>query len=148
MNEDAVRTGALEDRAARARARLEHTLELIQQRKDRWADTAKAISRPPTSIVIGAVVGVAATAFIVQRRRARRRRSSFRALWQDPTPPQKGIVAQGLQDAGLSLLKLLAQRLATRGVAHLLSKAESLPLQNQTPHSPWQAKPRAYRSST
>jgi len=148
MNEEAIRAGALEDRAARARARLEHTLALIQQRKDRWADTAKAISRPPTSVVIGAVVGVAATAFIVQRRRARRRRTSFRALWQERTPPQKGLVAQSLQNAGLSLLKLLAQRLASRGVAHLLARADALSLQNQSPPGPWQANSRSNRSST
>ena len=128
MNETASRVGALEARAAQTRARLAHTLDELDERKGRLIQAAKTVSKPPTSIIVGAVVGVAATAFIVQRLRARRRRSSFRGLLEARTRPEQGIVARGLQSAGLSLLKLLAQRLGARGVERLLGRADGLPL--------------------
>ena len=128
MTENASRVGALEDQAAQTRARLAHTLDEIDERKGRLIQAAKSVSRPPTSIIVGAVVGVAATAFIVQRLRARRRRSSFRGLLEAHTRPQQGIVSRGLQSAGISLIKLLAQRLGARGVERLLGRGDGLPL--------------------
>jgi len=127
MTETASRVSALEARAAQTRARLAHTLDELDERKSRLLQAVKTVSTPPTSIIVGAVVGVAAAAFIVQRLRARRRRSSLRGLLEAHARPQQGLLARGLQSAGLSLLELLARRLGARGVDHLLGRGDGLP---------------------
>jgi hypothetical protein len=146
MNEQTDRSGTLEDRAARARVRLEHSLDELDERKDRLIEAAKSLSRPPASIIVGAAVGLAATAFIVQRVRARRRRSSFRGLLEARTPQEKSFFVQGLQNAGLSLLTLLVQRLGTRGVDRLLGQADGLPHEGYAHDVPLPADPRPYKA--
>jgi hypothetical protein len=124
MNETTDRVGALEDRAAQTRERLAHTLDEIGERKGRLIQAARTVSKSPTSVVVAAVVGVAATAFLVQRLRERRRRSSFRGLREAPTRQEKGILAQELQSAALSLFKLFVQRMGARGIARLLGRTD------------------------
>lgn len=144
MNEKANWSDTLEERAARARVKLEHSLDELDERKDRLVDAAKSLSRPPTSVIVGAAVGLAATAFIVQRVRARRRRTSFRGLLDDRTQREKSFLVQGLQNAGLSLLTLFIQRLGARGVDRLLGQADGLPHVGLADELP--ADPRPYRA--
>jgi hypothetical protein len=144
MNENASRSGALEDRATRARVRLEHSLDELDERKDRLVEAAKSLSKPPVSIIVGAAIGLVGTAFIVQRVRARRRRASFRGLLEMRAQREKGFLVQGLQNAGLSLLTLFVQRLGARGVDHLLGQANGLP--EGLPHDELPADPRPYRA--
>ncbi len=127
MNEQTNRSGILEDRAERARVRLEHGLDELEQRKDRLIEAAKSLSKPPASIIVGAAVGLVATAIIVRQVRARRRRSSLRGLLESRVHQDKSFVTQGLQNAGLSLLTLLVQRLGTRGVDHFLGQGDGYP---------------------
>ncbi|MEY4550214.1 MAG: hypothetical protein RL685_6409 [Pseudomonadota bacterium] len=145
MNEQANRSGALEERAARARLRLEHSLDELDERKERLVEAAKGLTKPPASIIVGAAVGLAATAFIVQRVRARRRRTSFRGLLETRTEREKSFLVQGLQNAGLSLLTLFIQRLGARGVDRLLGQADGLPHAGLTGDE-LPADPRPYRA--
>ena len=145
MNEEANWSGTLEERAARARVKLEHSLGELDERKDRLVDAAKSLSKPPTSVIVGAAVGLVATAFIVQRVRARRRRTSFRGLLEARTQREKSFLVQGLQNAGLSLLTLFIQRLGTRGVDRLLGQANGLPQGLADEDLP--ADPRPYRAA-
>jgi hypothetical protein len=146
MNEQTNRAEDLEDRAARARVRLEHTLDELDERKDRLMEAAKGLTRPPASIIVGAAVGLAATAFIVQRVRARRRRSSLRGLLEARSPRETSFFVQGLQNAGLSLLTLFVQRLGTRGVDRLLGQADGLPHDGIGHDVPLPADPRPYKA--
>src|SRR5262245_2544658 len=136
MNEQSNRSAALEDRAARARVRLEQTLDEIDERKDRLIDAAKSLSKPPTSVIVGAAVGLAATAFVVTRLRARSRRRSFRGLLEARSQGERSFLVQGLQNAGLSLLTLFVQRLGARGVEHLLGQGDGMPRQGHAHEEP------------
>jgi len=125
----------LEQRAAEVRSRLEQSLHALDERGEQVVDLARGATRPPASVVILAVAGIAATWFIVKRVRARRSpRLSFADLFLPAIPPpQKSLILQGLEKTAASLLTVAVQRLGRRGLDQLLSEPASDPQPEQRP---------------
>lgn len=123
MSERNGRRELLEHRAEEVRARLAQRLSLIDERRHRFADVARAATRPPLSFVLLAAAGIAATLFIVQRMRARRTRSrDLSQLLRGPAR-EKSFLVQGLERAATSLVAGAAQRIGRRGLDRLLAEA-------------------------
>jgi uncharacterized protein (DUF934 family) len=105
------------------RAKLERRLSLIDERRHRVADVARAVARPPTSIFLFAAAGALAALFLVHKARARRSRAQrFARLLQPATPPEKSVFVQSLQKAATSLALVAVQRLGRRGLDHWLAE--------------------------
>jgi hypothetical protein len=123
MSTENERVDELTRAAARARARLEKDLDELNQRGHRLVNTAKTIAKPPTSVILAAAIGVAATALILQQLRSRRRRPKLRK----PTKarPDRSSLRLGLQSVATALLSLLVKRLGTRGIDRWLSQART-----------------------
>ena len=110
------------------RAKLERRLSLIDERRHRVADVARAATRPPTSIVLFAAAGALATLFLIHQVRARRSRAqSFARLLQPAAPPEKSVFVQSMQKAVTSLAVVAVQRLGRRGLDHWLAEPSGSP---------------------
>jgi len=125
----------LEQRADEVRARLEHRLRLIDERRHRVADVARIATRPPVSMVLLGVAGAAAAIFVVQRIRARRAPTPlalFAQLLQllqpaPPPPPEKSRLGQGMRKAASSLALLAVERIGRQGLDHWLREPAAPP---------------------
>lgn len=108
----------LEQRAAEVRSRLEQRLHALDERGEQVVELARAATRPPASIAILAVAGIAATWFIVRRVRARRApKLRLSDLFQPAAPPpQRSLILQGLESAAASLVTVAVKRLGQRGL--------------------------------
>jgi hypothetical protein len=115
----------LEQRAAEVRSRLEQRLHALDESAEQVVDVARAATRPPASIAILAVAGIAATWFIVRRVRAHRApRLRLSDLFQPaPPPPRRSLIWQGLETAAASLVTVAVKRLGQRGLDQLLADA-------------------------
>ena len=123
----------LEQRAAEVRSRLEQRLHALDERGEHVVDVARAAMRPPASIAILAVAGIAATWFIVRRVRARRApKLRLSDLFQPAAPPpQKSLILHGLESAAASLVTVAVKRLGQRGLDQLLAEPGHEPLPEQ-----------------
>src|SRR5690348_7609559 len=123
----------LEQRAAEVRSRLEQRLHALDERGEQAVDLARAATRPPASIAILAVAGLAATWFIVRRVRARRApKLRLSDLFQPAAPPrQKSMILHGLESAAASLVTVAVKRLGQRGLDQLLAEHGSEPVPEQ-----------------
>jgi hypothetical protein len=120
----------LEQRANEVRAKLEQRLGMIDERRHRVADAARAAARPPTSIILFAAAGAAVALFLMQRVRARRARAQrLMRLLQPAAPPEKSLFVQSMQKAATSLAVVAVQRLGRRGLDRWLAepRASTLP---------------------
>ncbi len=127
----------LEQRAAEVRSRLEERLHALDERGEHAVDLARAAARPPASIAILAVAGIAATWFIVRRVRAHRApKLRLADLFQPAAPPpQKSLILHGLESAAASLLTVAVKRLGQRGLDQLLAEpGHEPPLEQQRPY--------------
>ena len=113
----------LEHRAAEVRSRLEQRLHALDERREQVVEIARAAARPPASIAILAVAGIAATWFIVRRVRAHRApKLRLSDLFQPAAPPpRKSLILQGLESAAASLVTVAVKRLGQRGLDQLLA---------------------------
>jgi hypothetical protein len=117
----------LEQRAREVRTRIERRLDVIDERRQRWVEVARTATRPPTSVVLAAVCGVAATALIVYRVRSRRREPSWAQLLRgQPERQSSGWIAQSLKSAALSLLTMTLKRVGTEGLERLQARAAAV----------------------
>jgi hypothetical protein len=119
----------LEQRAAEVRSRLEQRLHALDERGEHVVEMARAVTRPPASVLILAAAGIAATWFIVKRVRARRApRLRLADLFLPAAPPpQKSLIVQGLEKTAASLLTVAVQRLGRRGLDQLLAEPSGEP---------------------
>lgn len=127
----------LEQRAADVRSRLEQRLHALDERGEQAVELARAATRPPASIAILAVAGIAATWFIVRRVRARRApKLRLGDLFQPAAPPpQRSLILHGLESAAASLLTVAVKRLGQRGLDQLLAEPGDEPPPEQ--HRPY-----------
>lgn len=113
----------LEQRANEVRAKLERRLSLIDERRHRVADVARAAARPPTSIILLAAAGAAAALFLFRRLRARRSRvQQFSRLLQPAAPPEKSLFVESMQKVATSLAVIAVQRVGKRGLDRWLAE--------------------------
>jgi hypothetical protein len=119
----------LEQRAAEVRSRLEERLHALDERGERVVEVARAATRPPASIAILAVAGIAATWFLVRRVRARRApKLRLSDLFQPAEPPrQRSLILHGFESAAASLVTVAIKRLGERGLNQLLAEPASEP---------------------
>src|SRR3569832_1320588 len=119
----------LAQRAAEVRSRLEQRLHALDERGEHVVEVARAATRPPASIAILAVAGIAATWFIVRRVRARRAPKLRQADLLQPAapPPQKSLILHGLESAAASLLTVAVKCLGERGRDQLLASPDGEP---------------------
>jgi hypothetical protein len=119
----------LEQRAEQVRAKLERRLKLIDERRHRVADVARAATRPPTSFVLLAAAGAAAAVFIIARIRARRSPLERIARLLQPAvpPPEKSLFVQSIQKAATSLAVVAVQRVGRRGLDRWLAESPDSP---------------------
>jgi len=125
----------LEQRANEVRAKLEHRLRLIDERRHHVADVARVATRPPVSILLLGAAGVAAAIFVVRRIRARREPTPlalFAQLLQllqpaPPPPPEKSRLGQGMKRAATSLALVAVERIGRQGLDHWLGEPSAPP---------------------
>lgn len=120
----------LEQRADELRAKLEQRVQLIELRRHRLADVARAAVRPPTAILLFAVAGAAAALFLIHHVRSRRVRPSLAerlVLLLQPAalPEQPGMLTQSVKKAATSLAVTAVKRIGTRGLERWLAEPES-----------------------
>jgi len=107
----------LEQRANEVRAKLERRLNLIDERRHRVVDLARAATRPPTSIVLLAAAGAVAALFLFQRVRARRSPvERLLRLLERTNQPEASPLVQNIKKATSSLAVLAVQRAGKRGL--------------------------------
>jgi hypothetical protein len=119
----------LEQRANEVRAKLERRLSLIDERRHRVVDLARAAARPPTSIVLLAAAGAVATLFLFQMVRRRSPVERILRLLERANPPEKSPLVQNIKKATSSLAVLAVQRAGRRGLERWLAE----PAQSEVP---------------
>ncbi len=115
----------LEQRAEAVRSRLGRNLEVLDERRERFASVARAAAKSPLTVVLIGAAGLTATVLIA--RRMRRRPSGLERILNGlasaapPRPRRDGLLVDVLKRAALSLVVGTVQRLGTRGVDRLLA---------------------------
>lgn len=123
----------LEQRAREVRSRLEQRLDLLDARRQRMVDLARAATRPPASIALMAAVGATAAAIIVykvrqrQRPAARLQRAFAPLVQRAPLPESDGMIMRAVKRSVVSVITLAIQRLGKQGLDRLLAEPEAAP---------------------
>jgi hypothetical protein len=113
----------LEQRANEVRSKLERRLNLIDERRHRVVDLARAAARPPTSFVLLAAAGAVAALFLFQRVRARRSPvERLLRLLERANQPEASPLVQNIKKATSSLAVLAVQRAGKRGLDRWLAE--------------------------
>ena len=90
----------LEQRADAVRSRLERNLEVLDERRQRFASVARAAAKSPVTVVLIGAAGLTATILIARRIRQaseRARANPQRATVTGPGAPCRRLPAQGAQ---------------------------------------------------